>query len=111
VAGRQGDHSRDQDKNIFLFLSGAVLAWAFRVWILVPAAFVMAIVCSALGFGRWSFGEICGYPLLLAVVPQLGYAFGLLAHNAMLVVRLRSASSREASVATLYQQRAADKVR
>jgi len=95
---------------ILLFLVGAVLAWAFRVWILVPlsllamlSAFVFDLVSGA------NFLEASGHGLLVGTSPQFGYAFGLLARSALLGLRapLLPKASRNASVALLYKKNAA----
>ena len=90
---------------ILFFLVGAVLAWGFRVWILLPItllAMIVAIVLKlALGSGLLA---AIGYSLLLTPAPQLGYAFGLFARNALVMLR----SPRSASVATLYKRHSID---
>jgi hypothetical protein len=99
---------------IFLFLVGAVLAWGFRVWILVPItvlATISAVILDlALGDNTWL---AFGYGALTGMVPQLGYAFGLLARSTLLAVRspLATRSPRHASVAMLYRQRSDDPTR
>ncbi|MCK1396169.1 hypothetical protein [Bradyrhizobium sp. 1] len=94
---------------IFLFLVGAVLAWAFRVWILMPLsllAILFAIVLDLVSGA--TFLEACGHSLLVGMTPQFGYAFGLLARSALLGLRapLLPKSSRNASVAVLYKKNA-----
>jgi hypothetical protein len=93
---------------IFLFLVGAVLAWGFRVWILVPATIltIFVTVIFELAVGEGLFMAI-GYGVLVGFAPQTGYAFGLVARSTLLAVRspLVPRSSRSASVATLYRQR------
>ena len=90
---------------ILFFLVGAVLAWGFRVWILLPITLLAMIVAMVLkfAFGSGLLAAI-GYSLLLASAPQLGYAFGLFARNAL--VMLRSPGS--ASVASLYKRHSID---
>lgn len=95
---------------ILLFLTGAVLAWRFRVWILVPFSLI-AIVATfllqlALGTG---LAAACRYGLLVGFAPQFGYAFGLLAQGTLLARYSRNQMpSRKASVAALYRLRSAD---
>jgi hypothetical protein len=93
---------------ILLFLIGAVLAWGFRVWILVPISLVAMIapvlVELALGAG---LSVAFGYGLLVGLAPQLGYGFGLFAQNTLVVLR-SPRSSRGAAVAMLYKRRSID---
>jgi hypothetical protein len=90
---------------IFLFLVGAVLAWGFRVWILVPMSLLAMtatlVVELALGTGVLA---TFGHGLLVGIVPQLGYAFGLFSRSA-LARPSTQLSSRRASVAALFKQR------
>ena len=96
---------------IFLFLVGAVLAWAFRVWILVPitllATLATATVELVLGAGVLA---AFGFGLLVGLMPQLGYVFGLFARSALSRPRT-PLSSRSASVAALYKQRSVNQAR
>ena len=73
---------------IFSFLVGAVLAWGFRVWILVPVTLLEIIILTTslllLGTG---FVAAVGSSLLLALAPQFGYAFGLVARSALVLLR------------------------
>jgi hypothetical protein len=90
---------------ILFFLIGAVLAWGFRVWILVPItvlALIVAIILE-LALGA-SVTTAIGFSLLLGPVPQFGYAFGLLARYSLVMLR----SPRSASVASLYRHRSID---
>ena len=76
---------------ILFFLVAAVLAWGFRVWILVPItllAMVAAMVLK-LALGASLLVAIAD-SLLLGLLPQVGYAFGLLARNGIEVVVPRS---------------------
>ena len=89
---------------IFSFLVGAVLAFSFRVWILVPVTVLaMAIAMSVEFADGGSFLSACGYSLL---VGQLGYAFGLFALSTLVALRspLAARSSRRVSVAMLYKR-------
>jgi hypothetical protein len=95
---------------IFLFLFGAVLTWAFRVWILVPICLLSLIagVGVALSLDD-SLATAFGYGLLLAVSPQIGYAFGLLAQGTLLGQAAQPRSNRRASVALLYKRASVDR--
>lgn len=99
---------------IFAFLIGSVLAWGFRVWILVPVT-LLAIIISLileLSIGA-TFATAAGHAIVTGLAPQFGYAFGLLARNTILASRLPLVprSSRSASVAMLYKQRSVDRTR
>lgn len=87
---------------ILFFLIGAVLAWGFRVWILVPITLLgmISVVIVELAVGAGVSAAI-GHGVLLGSAPQIGYAFGLLARHGMVIMR----SPRRASVARLYKQR------
>lgn len=93
---------------IFLFLVGAVLAWGFRVWILVPLS-LLAMAATVVVEFALDTGALAafGYGLLVSMVPQLGYAFGLFSRSA-LARPSTQLSSRRASVAALYKQRSAN---
>lgn len=96
---------------IFLFLTGAVLAWRFRVWILVPLG--LTTVLGTLLLQLWlDFGALdaCGNGFLLSATLQLGYCFGLVARSA-LPMRLKQRSPQRAFVAALYEQRSINKPR
>ncbi len=98
----------------FSFLVGAVLAFSFRVWILIPVTLLGIIIAmtAALGSGG-SFLTACGNSLLVGIVPQFGYAFGLFAQSTLVTLRspLVARSSRRASVAVLYKRRSIDQAR
>ena len=99
---------------ILLFLTGAVLSWGFRVWILVPAT-LLVIVTTAI-FELWlgsGFLRALGFGFLIGMAPQSGYAFGLLVRNILASSRspLAHRSSRDASVAMLYKQKSSDQSR
>lgn len=71
------------------FLVGAVFAWRFRVWILVPTTLLFLM---SLTLYRWSEGTpilpaMTG-AFLISVMPQMGYAFGLVARIGVLMLRL-----------------------
>ncbi|MBW7971545.1 hypothetical protein [Bradyrhizobium sp. BR 10289] len=94
---------------IFSFLAGAVLAWAFRVWILVPLTllallfgFVVDIASDA------TVLDAFGHALLVGMAPQFGYAFGLITRSTLTGLRapMRPKSPRSASVAVLYKKNA-----
>ena len=87
---------------IFGFLVGAVLAWGFRVWILVPitlVAFLAKLIFDLLT--GTDFLAALESSLVIGVVPQLGYAFGLVARGALVVLR----SPRRAPAAILNEPR------
>jgi hypothetical protein len=90
---------------IFIFLVGAVLAWGFRVWILVPITLsvVIAVLVIELVLGAPVLTAI-GQGLMLGLAPQLGYAFGLLGRYGLVMAR----PTRNASVAVLYKQHPQD---
>jgi hypothetical protein len=95
---------------IFLFLTGAVLAWAFRVWILIPVSLlaIVATVPLQVWYGASLSGALAR-ALLIGIAPQFGYGFGLLAQHVILLVRhSHPLSSRKTSAAFLYKQRSID---
>jgi hypothetical protein len=87
---------------IFTFLVGAVLAWGVRVWILFPLtlfAFFVTMICELIvGSG---FLAATSASLLIGLMPQLGYAFGLFARGALVAQR----SPRKAQVDVLVKRR------
>jgi hypothetical protein len=86
---------------ILFFLVGAVLAWGFRVWVLLPISLLVMMAAMLLKLVQGAGLLIAvGYGVLLVPVPQLGYAFVLLARNALLVL----GSARTVSVANLYKR-------
>ena len=93
---------------ILLFLTSAVLAWGFRVWILIPVSFAAMVATHILELSRGeSFAAAFGHSLLTGLAPQVGYAFGLFARHMLTIARssLVPRSSRAASIATLYKHR------
>ncbi|WP_369726048.1 hypothetical protein AB8Z38_16000 [Bradyrhizobium sp. LLZ17] len=95
---------------ILLFLVGAVLAWRFRVWILVPFSLIAIVVTfvTQLSLGA-GLAVACGYGMLMGFAPQTGYAFGLLAQTTLLARYSRKQPfSRKASVTALYRRMSAD---
>ena len=94
----------------FVFLVGAVMAYAFRVWTIVIAALLLAageaIWQLAQGTGIWStLGGIALHSLAL----QSGYFFGLIfaylyAHPEILQSRARTEISPAAQPATQKHQ-------
>jgi hypothetical protein len=96
------------------FLVGAVLAWAFRVWILVPITLLSTIAALTIQLALGAdFSTAVGHSLLIGLAPQLGYGFGLFARHTLLVLRSPAVpqSSRSASVAVLHTQRSVDQTR
>ncbi|MBR0797174.1 hypothetical protein JQ615_17415 [Bradyrhizobium jicamae] len=93
--------------SILLFLIGAVLAWRFRVWILVPISLV-AVIATATSAIMSDTGLAVGFAhcLLLCAAPQMGYAFGLFVRHAIVMAR----SPRHTSVVVPFKQRAADRL-
>jgi hypothetical protein len=96
---------------IFLFLAGATLAWAYRVWVMVPVTMLAMLVAFGfmLALGSDVLGAF-GRSLLIGVMPQLGYALGLLTRSTLAAMRTPR-TSRSASVAALYRQRSTDSMR
>jgi hypothetical protein len=91
---------------ILLFLISAVLACSFRVWILIPICVVAFVAAVIFEFSRGaSVAAAFGHGLLAGLVPQVGYAFGLLARQTLARSPLLPRSSREASIAMLYKHR------
>jgi hypothetical protein len=70
------------------FLIGAVLAWVFRVWVLIPVTVIIFVSLTIfhLSAGTLSLATVAG-SFLVALVPQLGYAFGLVARAGLLILR------------------------
>ncbi len=96
---------------IFLFLVGATLAWAFRVWVMVPVTMLTMLVGFGLMLALGSdFLGALGRGLLIGVMPQLGYALGLVTRSTLAGMRAPR-TSRSASVALLYRQRSIDSTR
>ena len=88
---------------IFLFLCGAVLAWAYRVWILVPITLLVAIGTAVAEFITGSrIAAALGHMVLTSLMPQLGYAFGLFARSVLALRRTGTVVSRKDSVSELY---------
>jgi hypothetical protein len=93
---------------IFLFLFGAVLAWSFRVWILIPVCLVATVAAFIFELSHGTrFAAAVGHGLLTGLAPQVGYGFGLFARQTHVITRSPwvPRSSREASIATLYKRR------
>jgi hypothetical protein len=71
------------------FLIGTVFAWGFRVWILIPTTL---LIFASLTIYQWNEGShfltAVADGLLVALVPQLGYAFGLMARTGLLMLRI-----------------------
>jgi hypothetical protein len=71
------------------FLIGTVFAWGFRVWILIPTTLLMF---ASLTIYQWREGTpfltALASGLLVALIPQLGYAFGLMARTGLLMLRI-----------------------
>jgi hypothetical protein len=96
---------------IFSFLVGAVLAFSFRVWILVPVTLLATVIAMTieLALGA-SFPTACGYGVFVGIAPQLGYAFGLFARSTLAMRSpLAARTARSASVAMLYKRRSIDR--
>jgi hypothetical protein len=87
---------------ILFFLIGAVLAWGFRVWVLVPITLLATLCVVILEFALGaSMPAAIGYGILLGAAPQIGYGLGLLTRYALVMLRWR----RRASVALLFKRR------
>lgn len=96
---------------ILLFLVGATLAWAFRVWVMVPLTMLAMLVGFGLtlAFGSDFLGAL-GRSLLIGAMPQLGYGLGLVTRSTLAGMRAPR-TSRSESVAMLYRQRSIDSTR
>jgi hypothetical protein len=72
------------------FFIGAVFAWGFRVWILVPVTLILVV---SLTVYQWSeetnLLPAIASGLLVSIMPQLGYAFGLVTRAGVLMPRAR----------------------
>jgi len=93
---------------IFLFLVCAVLAWSFRVWILIPISGV-AIVTQVISdlIGGASIGTMLGSALVMAFVPQLGFVLGLVTRYVLFAMRAPVPSGHpQSTIAKLYKQNA-----
>src|SRR5437868_14149477 len=92
---------------ILFFLVGAVLAWGFRVWILVPITLLATVAAMVLKLALGaSLLVAIADSLLLGLLPQVGYAFGLLARNALVMLR----SPRGASVTSLHKRHSLNQI-
>jgi hypothetical protein len=71
------------------FLIGAVFAWGFRVWILVPVTLILVVSFTVY---QWSeqtnLLPAIASGLLVSIMPQLGYAFGLVTRAGVLMPRV-----------------------
>ncbi|RTM05647.1 MAG: hypothetical protein EKK33_33805 [Bradyrhizobiaceae bacterium] len=73
---------------ILVFLSGAVFAWAFSVWILIPATLlVFTLTMISEVWQGTPFVAALGVCVGVAILPQLGYAFGLATRGALSLPR------------------------
>jgi hypothetical protein len=90
---------------IFLFLTGAVLSWRFRVWILVPFGLLAVISAFAiqLALGA-SIAVAVGHAVLIGSAPQLGYLFGLWAQSALSLRPSERSYSRRQAIVRLYKK-------
>jgi len=71
------------------FLIGAVFAWGFRVWILVPTTLLLFVSLTVYQCSEGApFLTAVAGSLLLAFIPQLGYAFGLMTRTGLLMLRI-----------------------
>lgn len=92
---------------IFSFLVGAVLAWRFRVWVLVPVSLLAAMAATLLALSHGeAFASTLSQAFLAGALTQIGYGFGLIGRHVLAVLSMPSASrSRNAAVALLYRRR------
>jgi hypothetical protein len=66
-----------------IFLLGAVLGVAFRIWVLVPASLVALIPAAWIGVNSVSLSQAGVEFVLLVAALQGGYLLGALSHAAM----------------------------
>jgi hypothetical protein len=86
------------------FLTGTVFAWGFRVWILIPTTLAMFLSLTIYQcINGTHFLAAIGSSLLVAMVPQFGYAFGLMARTGLLMLRV----PRKTNAAVLARRRLA----
>lgn len=70
------------------FLIGAVISWGLRVFVLIPATLLLLVGAVTFDLYRGEhFMLALGQALLVAVAPQLGYAFGLLVRSVLAGLR------------------------
>jgi len=114
LTGDKHDSGSDPFISCRLFLVGAVLAWSFRVWILLPISFLAmaAPFILELSLGE-SLSTAFGSGLLLVLTPRVGYAFGLFARSILMMARSAPGprSPREISSAALYSHRSVKRSR
>src|SRR4051812_18145293 len=97
---------------IFLFLTGAVFSWRFRVWILVPFSVLVVVVAFLIEIlVGISFAAALGYAVLIGFAPQFGYVFGLFAQNTLSIRSSPQPTSRKLAVARLYKKALLDETR
>ena len=71
------------------FLIGAVFAWGFRVWILVPVTLILVVSLTVYQCSEaTNLLPAIASGLLVSIMPQLGYAFGLVTRAGVLMPRV-----------------------
>jgi hypothetical protein len=70
------------------FLIGAVISWGFRVWALIPLTLAIFLSTTFYYLCEGQPGLLAtGEGFLIALAPQLGYAFGLTISGVLLALR------------------------
>jgi hypothetical protein len=73
---------------IFTFLTGAVLSWGFRVWVLIPLTLVGALVTFGVQMKLGQPAAIAaGTAVIIGLAPQAGYVCGLLGRALLAALR------------------------
>lgn len=89
---------------IFTFLTGAVLSWGFRVWVLIPLTLMGALVTFGFQMKTGQPAAIAAVnAVLIGLAPQAGYACGLVGRA--LLATLRGSRTAERGYITRHGRR------
>lgn len=82
------------------FLIGAVISWGLRVFVLIPITFLLLVGAVAFDLYRGEhFLLAMGHGFVVAVAPQLGYAFGLMVRSVLAGLRSPRKAAQRRNVA------------
>lgn len=82
--------------SILLFLTGAVFAWRFRVWAIIPLSIAAFVGTYALTYDNHTSLPALGLSFACAALPQLGYLFGAISRYVLAAQRLTQVSRQRA---------------